>query len=126
MFSKSKVKIIIVWVIVLMILTLGNYLVSKNEPDIEKFVKNEYKKWGGNDLGKYTTYESVTKELSTDSVLFKIIISNSDTRVIADGIAHKENRKWQQYSYFIFKTFKHSDNLESAKKYYLDGTLTSW
>jgi hypothetical protein len=61
MFSKSKIRTISIIVMVMMALTLVNYLVNNNDPDIEGYVKNEYKEWNGVDLGNYTTYESVSK-----------------------------------------------------------------
>lgn len=109
----------------MMALTLVNYLVNNNDPDIEGYVKNEYKEWNGVDLGNYTTYESVSKDLKKDSIMFKIIVSNSDTRVVADGVTHKKDGDWKYHS-LIFKTFEHSESLDSAKKNYLDGSVTSW
>ena len=125
MFSKNKIKTISIIVMVLLALTLVNYLVNRNEPDIENYVKKEFREWNGIDLGNYTTYESVSKTLQKDSIMFKIIISNSNTRVVADGITYRKDDDWKYHS-LIFKAFSHSESLDSARRNYLDGSLTSW
>lgn len=43
MFSKNKVKTISIIVMVLLALISVNYLTNKNEPDIESYVKKEFK-----------------------------------------------------------------------------------
>ncbi len=122
---KKLAGIIFTFLAVLVLSYLLKEQDKKNNPDIPDFVKNEYKKWTGYDLGTYTTYESVSKELTNDSIMFKIVLSNSEIRVVANGISFKKNGEWA-YSYFTFDTFNHSVRLDSAKKYYLDGTLAPW
>lgn len=124
--KKSK-TIIFTALLLVVIFFIINWIakgIEGDTPDVEAYVKFQYNKQTRKELGLYTTSTTDYLDIGKDTLMFKSIVGNFETRVIADGIAIKTDTGWQ-YSNFKLKTFKRNENIDSLRKYFLDGSLVS-
>lgn len=124
----KKNKIIIFTALILIVIFLIINWIAKgiegDTPNVVEYVKAQYKNQTHKELGTYTTSTTDFLNKGKDSLIFKSVVGNFDTRVIADGIAIRTDTGWV-YSNFELQIFKRNENVDSLRRYFLDGSLVS-
>lgn len=123
--KKNKKIILISTFIIIILITLefvDYYKFQSLAPDpIEDILKKNM----NNNLGIIYYSEVRYKEISKDSMMYKLMVKTSINKIVGDGIVYKKGDLW---NYLNVKNtiFDKDKNIESNIKYYSDGSLVDW